>query len=127
MLLGDGHHQTQVCLAQAAAGVQAVAADLEQLLTALSLRGPLSHGLHGLFLVCLFLGILGRLFAVLVQILGVAAAVLVLLKGEAGAVLLDVLRCAVLLAVCLQNVRSSAPAWMRRLSSTSCSALSSGI
>ena len=35
MLLGDGHHQTQVRLAQAAAGVQAVAAGLEQLLTCL--------------------------------------------------------------------------------------------
>jgi hypothetical protein len=106
VLLGDGHHQTQICFAQAAAGVQAVAAGLEQLLTALLAQRAVLHGFHGLFLVCLFLGILGGLFAVLVQILVVAAAVLVLFKRETGAVLLDVLRCVVLLAVCLQNVRS---------------------
>ena len=44
MLLGDGDHQTQVGLAQAAAGVQAVAADLEQLLAALLRQGAVLHG-----------------------------------------------------------------------------------
>ena len=107
MLLGDGDHQTQVCLAQAAAGVQAVAAGLEQLLPLFLGQRTVFHGLHSLFLGGLLLGVLaGLLVAVVVQILGVAAAVLVLFKREAGAVLLDVLGRAVLLAVGLQDVGS---------------------
>ena len=107
MLLGDGDHQTEVRFAQAAAGVQAVAADLQQLLTALLGQGTVLHSLHGLFLSSLFLGVLaGLLVALFVNILGVAAAVLILLEREAGAVLLDVLGRTVLLAVGLQDVGS---------------------
>ena len=107
MLLGDGDHQTEVRFAQAAAGIQAVAADLQQLLTALLGQGTVLHSLHGLFLSGLFLGVLaGLLTALFVDVLGVAAAVLILLEREAGAVLLDVLGRTVLLAVGLQDVGS---------------------
>ena len=107
MLLGDGDHQTQVGLAQAAAGVQAVAADLEQLLAALLRQGAVLNSLHGLLFGSLFLVVLAGLgVAVLVQILGIAPAVLILLEREAGAVLFDVLRRAVLLAVGLKDVGS---------------------
>ena len=107
MLLGDGDHQTQVGLAQAAAGVQAVAADLEQLLAALLRQGAVFNSLHGLLFGSLFLVVLAGLgVAVLVQILGIAPAVLILLEREAGAVLFDVLRRAVLLAVGLKDVGS---------------------
>ena len=107
MLFGNGHHQTQVCLTEAPAGVKTVPAGLQQLLPPLLGEGTVLHSLHCLFFRCLFLVVLaGLLAAVLVQILVVAAAVLVLLKGETGAVLLDVLRGTVLLAVCLQDVCS---------------------
>ena len=107
MLLGDGDHQTEVRFAQAAAGVQAVAADLQQLLTALLGQGAVLHSLHGLFFRSLLLGVLaGLLVALFVDVLGVAAAVLVLLEGEAGAVLLNVLRRTVLLTVRLQDMGS---------------------
>ena len=107
MLFGNGDHQTEVGLAQAAAGVQTVAAGLEQLLTLFLGQGAVLHSLHGLFFSGLFLSVLaGFLVALFVQVLGVAAAVLVLLKGEAGTVLLDVFRRAVLLAVSLQDVGS---------------------
>ena len=107
VLLGNGHHQAQVRLAQAAAGIQAVAAGLEQLLALFVAQGAVLHGLHGFFLSGLFLGVFCRLFAAfLVKVLGVAAAVLVFLKREACAVLLDVLSPAVLLAVCLQDMGS---------------------
>ena len=107
VLLGDGDHQTEVRFAQAAAGVQAVTADLQQLLTALLGQGAVLHSLHGLFFRSLLLGILaGLLVALFVDILGVAAAVLVLLEGEAGAVLLNVLRRTVLLTVRLQDMGS---------------------
>ena len=107
VLLGDGHHQTQVCLAQAAAGIQAVAAGLEQLCTLFVGQGAVFHSLHGFFLCSFLISVLaGFLVALVVQVLGIAAAVLVLFKREAGAVLLDVLGAAVLLAVGLQDVRS---------------------
>ena len=100
MLFGNGHHQTQVCFAQAAAGVQAIAAGLEQLSALFVAQGAVLHSLHSFLFGSLFLGILaGLLVALLVQIFGIAAAVLILFKREAGAVLFDVLRPAVLLAV----------------------------
>ena len=106
MLFGNGHHQTQVRFAQAAAGVQAIAAGLEQLSALFVAQGAVLHSLHSFLFGSLFLGILaGLLVALLVQIFGIAAAVLILFKREAGAVLFDVLRPAVLLAVGLQDVR----------------------
>ena len=93
VLLGDGNDQTQVGFAQAAAGIQAVAAGLQQLLTALLGQRAVLDLFLSLLFRCLFLGILGGLLAALVvQILVVAAAVLILFEREAGAVLLDVLR-----------------------------------
>ena len=110
VLFRNGHHQTQVGLAEAPAGVQAVLAGLEQLFPPLVGQGAVFHRLHGfLFLGGVLGGILGPLlvFAVLgVQILFrllVVGGSLILLEGEPGGVALDVIGAVVLAAVGLED------------------------
>ena len=114
-LLGDGHHQPQVCLAQAAAGVQAVHPGLEQSLPPLVRQGAALHRLKGLLL---FGGVLGGVLGALLvlAVLGVLGVLLlvvggglVLFKGEAGGVAPDVIGAVVFAPVGLQDAGRLGP------------------